>query len=68
MASAPNLGLVGALVVAGRGELQPPAAAGAAPLPAGVDFLVPLYFQVCEGGCGRLAVSWVALLTGKESA
>eukprot|EP00198_Chlamydomonas_reinhardtii_P003700 XP_001693036.1 multicopper oxidase [Chlamydomonas reinhardtii] len=48
MASAPNLGLVGALVVAGRGELQPPAAAGAAPLPAGVDFLVPLYFQVMD--------------------
>ncbi|KAG2438725.1 hypothetical protein HXX76_005270 [Chlamydomonas incerta] len=48
VASAPNLGLVGALVVAGRGELQPPAAPGAAPLPAGVDFLVPLYFQVMD--------------------
>ncbi|KAG2453409.1 hypothetical protein HYH02_001632 [Chlamydomonas schloesseri] len=48
VASAPNLGLVGALVVAGRGELQPPVGPGAAPLPGGVDFLVPLYFQVMD--------------------
>lgn len=53
---APNAGLAGALVVAGRGQLrvvQGEGAGGPRLLPQGVDELVPLYFQVCIGGGGQ---------------
>ncbi len=40
VAAAPSSGLVGAVVIAGRGQLQ------ANMLPVGVDLMVPLYWQV----------------------
>ncbi|GFR45215.1 hypothetical protein Agub_g6610 [Astrephomene gubernaculifera] len=55
LVAAPSAGLVGALVVAGRGELQQPASsnnssssAAATLLPKGVDLMVPLFWQVVD--------------------
>lgn len=50
VAAAPSSGLVGAVVIAGRGQLQ------ANMLPVGVDLMVPLYWQV--GRSPLMAATW----------